>query len=129
MRIGVLTGGGDVHPLNIVINTLRKRAKETDNELIGFMKGWDGVLNKKYVSLNNYNNFSNIGGTILKSSRVNLLHEEEGISKANKTLNQLKIDGLIIIGGDDTLTNAYYINHCPCILIAKTIDNDLGYIE
>ena len=129
MRIGVLTGGGDVHPLNIVINTLRKRAKETDNELIGFMKGWDGVLNKKHVSLNNYNNFSNIGGTILKSSRVNLIHGEYGVEVANRVLKEIGVDGLVVIGGDDTLSNAYYIDQCPCVLISKTIDNDLGFIN
>ena len=129
MKIGILTGGGDVPPLNTVINTIRERAVATGNELIGFVNGWDGVLKKNYISLNKYENFSSIGGTFLKSSRVNLLSAENGVETANKVLAELGIDGLVVIGGDDTLSNAYYIDKCPCVLISKTIDNDLGYIN
>ena len=129
MKIGILTGGGDVPPLNIVINVVKETVVETGNELVGFVNGWQGVLSKNIISLNGYSNFSLIGGTILKSSRVNLLSEEYGVEKANIVLAELGIEGLIIIGGDDTLSNAYYINQCPCILISKTIDNDLGFIN
>lgn len=129
MKIGILTGGGDVPPLNTVINTIRERVVETGNELIGFINGWDGIIKKNYIKLNKYEVFSDIGGTFLKSSRVNLLSHENGIETANNVLEELGIDGLVVIGGDDTLSNAYYINKCPCVLISKTIDNDLGYIN
>lgn len=129
MKIGILTGGGDVPPLNTVIDTIREQAVETGNELIGFINGWEGLLKKKYISLNKYENFSTIGGTFLKSSRVNLLSEKNGIDIANSVIGELGLEGLVVIGGDDTLSNAYYINNCPCVLISKTIDNDLGFID
>lgn len=129
MKIGILTGGGDVPPLNTVINRIRERAVESGNELIGFVNGWDGVLKRKYIDLNKYENFSAIGGTFLKSSRINLLSEPNGIESANAVVKELGLDGLVIIGGDDTLSNAYYIENCPCVLISKTIDNDLGFIN
>ena len=129
MKLGILTGGGDVPPLNIVIDTLRKRIVKSGDELIGFVNGWEGVVKQNCITLNDYNNFSNIGGTFLKSSRINLLTEENGVETANSVLNKLGIDGLVVIGGDDTLSNAYYIKQCPCILISKTIDNDLGFID
>ena len=126
MRLGILTGGGDVPPLNVVINTIKNQIKNTNHELIGFIYGWQGLLQKSFVKLNDYPDFSGIGGTILKSSRINLVIVENGAEKANEILKELKIDGLIIIGGDDTLSNAYHIDQCPCVLISKTIDNDVG---
>ena len=129
MKIGILTGGGDVPPLNIVINTVREIAVKSGNTLIGFVNGWQGVLSNNTISLNDYSNFSSIGGTFLKSSRINLLFEDNGVEKANLNLNQLGIEGLIIIGGDDTLSNAYYISQCPCLLVSRTIDNDIGFID
>ncbi len=129
MKIGILTGGGDVPPLNTVINSIRERVVDEGHELIGFLNGWEGVLQRNFILLNEYDNFSSIGGTFLKSSRVNLLSEENGVEVANSVFKQLGIDGLVVIGGDDTLSNAYYIDQCPCILISKTIDNDLGFID
>lgn len=128
MKIGILTGGGDVPPLNAVIFSAGNKACESKVELVGFINGWKGVLEKQLILLNDIKDFSHIGGTFLKSSRVNLLFEENGVEIANSVLKELKIDGLIIIGGDDTLSNAYYINDVPCILISKTIDNNVGFI-
>ena len=59
MKIGILTGGGDVPPLNTVIDTIREQAVETGNELIGFINGWEGLLKKKYISLNKLNLIAN----------------------------------------------------------------------
>ena len=129
MKIGILTGGGDVPPLNAVIFSAKKEASKSNIELIGFIKGWQGVLENKTIQLENIKDFSNIGGTVLKSSRVNLLSEKEYLDCCNSNLKDLKLDGLIIIGGDDTLSNTYYISEVPCVLISKTIDNDVGSIS
>ena len=128
MKIGILTGGGDVSPLNSVIISANKRASQSNIELIGFINGWQGVLENKTIHLLNWEKYSNIGGTILKSSRVNLLNESDGIVRTNENIKKLKIDALIVIGGDDTLRNVYFISEIPCILISKTIDNDVGLI-
>lgn len=129
MKIGVLTGGGDVPPLNTVIFSAKNKSVKSNVELVGFINGWQGVLEKRSILLNDIKDFSHIGGTVLKSSRVNLLLEQDGVEKANLVLKDLNIEGLIIIGGDDTLSNAYYISDIPCVLISKTIDNDVGYIS
>ena len=129
MRIGILTGGGDVPPLNTTIFSAKNEASASNVELVGFVDGWQGVLEKRSILLNDIKDFSHIGGTVLKSSRINLLFEKDGVDRANLVLKDLKIKGLIIIGGDDTLSNAYYISEIPCVLISKTIDNDVGYIS
>jgi len=129
MKIGILTGGGDVPPLNAVIFSARKEVVKLNVELVGFIKGWQGLLEKKTIDLKNVKDFSNIGGTYLKSSRINLLSKKEYVDQINSNLKNLGIEGLIIIGGDDTLSNAYHISDIPCILISKTIDNDVGFIS
>lgn len=129
MRIGILTGGGDVSPLNSVIFSAKYKVSKSDVELVGFLNGWRGVLENKAILLNNLKDFSSIGGTVLKSSRLNLLSEKDSVDRANSILKDSKLSGLIIIGGDDTLSNAYYISEVPCVLISKTIDNDIGNIS
>jgi len=129
VKIGILTGGGDVPPLNTVIFSAKNKSLKSNVELVGFINGWQGVLDKRSILLNDIKDFFHIGGTVLKSSRVNLLLEQDGVEKANSVLKEFKIDGLIIIGGDDTLSNTYYISEIPCVLISKTIDNDVGYIS
>lgn len=124
-RIGILTGGGDTQPLNAVIFFLRGLLQTIGADLIGFMRGWEGILSEQCVKLNNVPDFSGIGGTILKSSRVNLANED-GFDRANRILSRLELDALVVIGGDDTLSNIYGIKTTPCIGISKTIDNDVG---
>jgi len=128
-QIGILTGGGDVSPLNAVIYSANEEAKKNNYELIGFLKGWDGLLNNRYISLSEIEVSPEIGGTILKSSRVNITKVENGAQKALKTLDRLGLSGLIVIGGEDTLSNSFYLNSFPQVLISKTIDNDVGFIN
>ena len=125
-RFGILTGGGDVPPLNAVIYSANKAANENNIELIGFKYGWQGLLKEDYVEISKLNINPYIGGTILKSSRVNLAKVADGAKNVISSLEKLNIDGLIVIGGDDTLSNAFYLTNLPIILISKTIDNDVG---
>src|ERR1035437_5181901 len=125
-RFGILTGGGDVPPLNAVICSANKAANENNIELIGFKYGWQGLLKEDYVEISKLNINPYIGGTILKSSRVNLAKVADGAKNVISSLEKLNIDGLIVIGGDDTLSNAFYLTNLPIILISKTIDNDVG---
>lgn len=125
-RIGILTGGGDVAPLNSVIASALEKSKENGIELLGFVKGWQGVLDGNYVKLSDARFGSRIGGTILKSSRVNLHKIDEPEKKITENLEKHKIDGLIVIGGEDTLSNSLLLRNIPQVLISKTIDNDVG---
>ena len=125
-RFGILTGGGDVPPLNAVIYSANKTANENNIELIGFKKGWQGLLDEDYIEISKLNINPYVGGTILKSSRVNLANVTDGAKNVISCLEKLNIDGLIVIGGEDTLSNAFHLTDLPIIMISKTIDNDVG---
>lgn len=128
-KIGILTGGGDVQPLNAVIKSAIESAIKNNFELIGFVRGWQGVLENNFLILNNRKVDRSIGGTILKSSRVNLANLKNSTEQVKENLNKHCIDGLIIIGGEDTLSNSFYLKDVPQVLISKTIDNDVGIIN
>ena len=68
------------------------------------------------------------GGTILGSSRTNPVKEEGGIDRVRETLERDGVDGLIAIGGEDTLGVATRLNEegLNVVGVPKTIDNDLG---
>jgi len=125
-RIGILTGGGDVPPLNAVINAVKKKVIENNWELIGFKYGWQGLLEGDFINLNSKNLDSAVGGTILKSSRINLSKVEDGSKRAKNQVLKHGIDGLIVIGGEDTLSNSFHLKDFPIVMISKTIDNDVG---
>lgn len=127
-RIGILTGGGDVPPLNAVIASVKKVAQERGIDLIGFVKGWQGVLENQYIDMSKIQINPMIGGTILKSSRVNLRTVPRGGDIVQKNLHDAAIDGLIVIGGEDSLSNSFLLSDVQQVLISKTIDNDVGVL-
>ena len=128
-RIGILTGGGDVQPLNAVIKSAIDSANRNKFQLIGFKRGWQGILEKESVALNNKILDRAIGGTILKSSRVNLTKIKGGAELVKKNVDEIGLDGLIVIGGEDTLSNSFCLKDVPQVLISKTIDNDVGIVD
>lgn len=128
-RIGILTGGGDVPPLNAALCAAKNEAQKFGSELIGFLEGWKGVLEGKFIDLIETPIDPRIGGTILKSSRANIAHVEDGPRTALSNLKEVGIDGLIVIGGEDTLSNCFHLGAFPQVLIAKTIDNDVGRFD
>jgi 6-phosphofructokinase len=128
-RIGILTGGGDVPPLNAVIASARIASERYSVELIGFIKGWLGVAENHYVDLSRIDINPLIGGTVLKSSRVKIVKIPDGIQQVRKNIERLNLDGLIVIGGEDTLSNSFELPDIPQVLISKTIDNDVGLVR
>lgn len=127
--IGILTGGGDVPPLNAVISSVKQTSLENGFELIGFLYGWLGLLEGWYVELSKINIDPLIGGTILKSSRISLKKVSDDVERAKENFKRLNLQGLIIVGGNDTLSNSFYLHDIPQVLISKTIDNDVGIIR
>jgi 6-phosphofructokinase 1 len=125
-RIGILTGGGDVPPLNAIIASAVESCKQANIELIGFMKGWQGLIENLYVNLSDFKVNPAIGGTILKSSRIKLDGSDERLRRAQENLQRIGIEGIIVIGGEDTLSNSLSLPDFPQVLISKTIDNDVG---
>jgi 6-phosphofructokinase 1 len=131
MRIGLLTGGGDCPGLNAVIRAVvRKGIDAYGDQLIGFRDGWRGVLEGHFDELT-HESIRGIlprGGTILGSSRTNPYKREDGLETVRETLADFHIDGLIAIGGEDTLgvANRLQGDGIDVIGVPKTIDNDLG---
>ncbi len=131
MRIGVLTGGGDCPGLNAVIRAVvRKGIDEYGDELIGFSDGWRGVLDNQHapLTIESTRGILPRGGTILGSSRTNPFKREEGLNRVRETFAENQLDGLIAIGGEDTLgvANRLHDEELPVIGVPKTIDNDLA---
>ena len=132
MRVGVLTGGGDCPGLNAAIRAIvRKGVDHHGHAVIGFRDGWHGVLENQTIelTLESTRGIIHRGGTILGSSRTNPYKDgEDGSPKVREALQSLHLDGLIAIGGEDTLGVASKLADAGINVIGlpKTIDNDLG---
>jgi ATP-dependent phosphofructokinase / diphosphate-dependent phosphofructokinase len=131
MRIGILTGGGDCPGLNAVIRAIvRKGIDNYGHAIIGFRDGWRGPLENAYTELTIESTRGILprGGTILGSSRTNPFKRDDGLERIKETMGSLNMDGLIAIGGEDTLGAAARLAEegLPVLGVPKTIDNDLG---
>src|ERR1700683_1149054 len=131
MKIGMLTGGGDCPGLNAVIRAVvRKGVFTYGDEFVGFLEGWRGLVDNNFVPLDleSVGGILPRGGTILRTSRTNPSKRPDGIDRCLATLDKNKIEALIAIGGDDTLSVAQklYESGAKVVSVPKTIDNDLG---
>ena len=131
MRVGLLTGGGDCPGLNAVIRAVvRKGIDGYGDDVIGFRDGWRGVLEDSFdeLTIESTRGILPRGGTILGSSRTNPYKREDGPQKVRETLARHELDGLIAIGGEDTLgvANRLCGEGLHVVGVPKTIDNDLG---
>src|SRR5437773_5343810 len=135
MRIGVLTGGGDCPGLNAVIRAIvRKSTLHYGHDVLGFRDGWRGPLEGDAfeLTLDSTRGILPRGGTILRSSRTNPFKRVDGVERIRATFERRGVDGLIAIGGEDTLgvANRLHAEHSvPVVGVPKTIDNDLGGTE
>ena len=131
MRVGVLTGGGDCPGLNAVIRAVvRKGIKEYGYEFVGFRDGWRGPLEGDTMPLDieAVRGILPRGGTILGSSRTNLMKIEGGVERVKDNMAALGVDALVAIGGEDTLGVARQLHDhgLNVVGVPKTIDNDLN---
>jgi len=133
MKIAVLTGGGDCPGLNAVIRAIVQTSILNDIEVIGILQGWKGIIKKDIIPLDYscVKDIINRGGTILKSSRTNPLQDDNSLEKIKKHIEELGIDVLIAIGGDDTLGAAHELHKrgVSVIGVPKTIDKDLSFTD
>src|SRR6201991_3940531 len=131
MRVGVLTGGGDCPGLNAVIRAVvRKGVPEYGYTFLGFRDGWRGPLEAltRPLDIPAVRGILPRGGTILGSSRTNPFAVEDGVEKIRRNLQDLGVDALIAIGGEDTLGVATKLHELGVNVVGvpKTIDNDLA---
>jgi len=132
VRIGVLTGGGDCPGLNAAIRAIVRRSiGRHGHAVMGFRDGWRGPLEGAYseLTVESTRGILPRGGTILGTSRTNPFKREGGPARLRETLEGLRVDGLIAIGGEDTLGAAARLHRehgLPVLGVPKTIDNELG---
>jgi len=132
VRVGVLTGGGDCPGLNAAIRAIVRRGIGVHgHEIVGFRDGWRGPLEDEWDELTVESTAGILprGGTILRTSRTNPFKREGGPEIVRDRLDALGLDGLIAIGGEDTLGAAARLHDeagLPVLGVPKTIDNDLG---
>jgi phosphofructokinase-like protein len=129
-RVGILTGGGDAPGLNAAIRAIVRRGiGHHGDEIFGFRDGWRGVVEADVIELSiaSVRGILHRGGTILGSSGTNPFHEG-GIGAVQRTVDDLRLDGLIAIGGEGTLSAAARATRegLPVVGVPKTIDNDLS---
>ena len=131
MRIALLTGGGDCPGLNAVIYAaVRKGINSYGDEFIGFLDGWKGVIENRFIplTLEAIDGIQLKGVTILHSSRTNVKKIPGGIEKVQEVLKLNKIDALIALGGDDTQSVTLFLaeHGINAVGVPKTIDNDIN---
>jgi ATP-dependent phosphofructokinase / diphosphate-dependent phosphofructokinase len=132
LRIGVLTGGGDCPGLNAVIRAIvRKGIDEYGHAIVGFRDGWRGPLENLHeeLTIESTRGILPRGGTILGTSRTNPFKRDDGPERVRENIASLHLDGLIAIGGEDTLGAAVRLHGehgLPVLGVPKTIDNDLA---
>lgn len=142
-KIGILTGGGDAPGLNAVIRAVVKTAySQYGCEVLGIQDGFDGLLDQHSVERLTPEEVRGIlprGGTILGTAnrgnpfarRVVLNGEEQIVDVSDQVearVNELKLDALIVAGGDGTLRISLELHArgVPIVGVPKTIDNDVG---
>src|ERR1700751_5475674 len=140
-RIGILTSGGDCPGLNAVLRGVTKAAEKLNWQVIGFRDGFEGLLPPCQYTIPARATTAGImqlGGTILGTTNKGHFVAKVGsgekttvpkevIESARATLAELGIEGLIVVGGDGSLTTALqlYEQGFSVIGVPKTIDNDL----
>src|SRR5215203_4922644 len=138
-RIGVLTGGGDAPGLNAVIRAVVKSAANCNCEVIGLEDSFDGLIEPnrwRRLAPKDVTGILRVGGTILgTTNRGNpFLYpiETSGGTKdysarCVEMFHELKLDALVVIGGDGTLAIAHQFSKLgiPLVGVPKTIDNDI----
>jgi 6-phosphofructokinase 1 len=132
VHVAILTGGGDCPGLNAAIRGIvRKGIEHYEDSFTGFRDGWRGPLEGAHeeLTLESVRGILPRGGTILGSSRTNPFKLDDGPQRITERFAELGLDGLIAIGGEDTLGVAARLHgehELPVIGLPKTIDNDLG---
>jgi ATP-dependent phosphofructokinase / diphosphate-dependent phosphofructokinase len=141
VRIGILTGGGDVPGLNACIRSVTLSADDLGWEVLGFRRGWEGVMaidpgdpvsiaaNTIPLGRETVRGIDRAGGTILHTSRTDPRTHRDGDKTAHvlHVLERLGIDAMVTLGGDGTLRFSAHLSDqgMRVISVPKTMDNDV----
>ncbi len=136
-RIAILTSGGDAPGMNAAIRATALVGRGLGLDVLGIERGYRGLLDDSFTELgtNDVAGILREGGTILGSARCKEFHERGVRDRARAILASHAIDGLIVVGGNGSLTGALHLTDpteigsgrpLKVIGIPASIDNDLG---
>ncbi len=129
-KIGVLTGGGDAAGMNAALRSVTRTLLRDGCEVIGIHRGWLGLSEGDAAPLTSADvgGIMQHGGTVLRTFRYPEFLEPAGREKVLKSVRRLKLDGLVIIGGDGSFRGGDVLDRemdLPVIGVPATIDNDI----
>lgn len=129
-RIAVLTSGGDNPGLNPCIRAVVRIGLHLGMEVMGVHRGYAGLIGGEINKLDSraVAGILSRGGTILGTARAPEFEEVQGRRQALRMLNRHGVDGLVVIGGNGSLTGALELHRMdfPVVGIPSTIDNDIN---
>jgi len=131
-RIGLLTR--DCAGINATIRAVVRSASADKVEVVGIFRGYEGLIENdvKILDRRSVSGIINQGGTILKTARSNRFRTKKGQLQAIQTIKNNSLDGLIVVGGNGSLTAANILGlkyKIPIIGIPATIDNDINGVN
>lgn len=130
-RIAVITSGGDAPGMNAAIRGVVRAAIARGAEILGFLHGYRGIIANEAIPLDSkaVGGIITFGGTVLRTARSKEFQTAEGRLQALEVLKENDIEGLVVIGGDGSLTGArtlYEEFGFPVVGIPGSIDNDIA---
>ena len=129
-RIGVLTSGGDAPGMNAALRAVVRKGIFHGLDVYGISRGYEGLIHGEIqkMSIGSVADIVLRGGTILKTARSEEMRTTEGQQKALEQLHKLKIDALVVIGGDGSFRGAQTLvaHGIQIVGIPGTIDNDIA---
>jgi 6-phosphofructokinase 1 len=140
-KIAVLTSGGDSPGMNAALRAIAKLAASKGVQVVGALEGYEGLMHGNFRELTKklsdgtvtvdveVDAAGNQGGTMIGSARSARFREDSGRAEANLQMVKQGLEGLIVIGGNGSLTGAHiFSRECglPVIGIPGSIDNDIG---
>ncbi len=130
-KIGILTGGADCPGLNSVIRAVVRKGLQEGFVVTGIKNGWLGLIENdmRVLDVKSTTGILDRGGTILGTSRVNPLGNDDHIRKIKENYQRSGIDALIVVGGEETLKIAHFLHKHDIIRavgVPKSIDNALS---
>lgn len=133
-RIAVLTSGGDSPGMNAALRAVVRNGIEHDMEVYAVHNGYEGLIDGKFERMSRRSVADTLqrGGTIIKTARSKRFHDPANRQLAYEKMQKLKIEGLIVIGGNGSLEGARLLSEetgIPVIGLPGTIDNDLAYTD
>jgi len=130
-KIGVITSGGDAPGMNAAIRAVVRAAVCRGSEVLGYTHGYAGIIRREEVPLDSKGVAGIIdrGGTILRTARSTEFRTSAGRIKAFENLKDAGVEGLVVIGGDGSLTGARIFGEefrFPVMGVPGSIDNDIS---